>query len=207
MTALRILACALCMVLAYVLYLPCVHPAQRFLQQIRMEHERNVTFWGEYEADQILQRALSLCARPDELAPAAIASTPGSAAADAHATAAEPMTAVVQQLFHNRYAQGFEALLLLAAYRFSALSQWVPWVAGFVLIACIDGYVLRIVRSREFLERSPTRFALCAIGATLTLAFTLLLLIIPASIDPLLLGCLPLLFGVFAARAITHFHA
>jgi hypothetical protein len=50
--------------------------------------------------------------------------------------------------------------------------QWLPWVAPFVLIACFDGYLVRIIRSKEFLEHSPMRFALCAIGATLTLALT-----------------------------------
>ena len=44
------------------------------------------------------------------------------------------------------------------------------------------------------------RFTLCAIGETLALALTLLL-IIPASIHPLALGCVPLLLGTFVARA------
>jgi len=81
-----------------------------------------------------------------------------------------------------------------------------PWVAAFVLIACFDGYLVRIIRSKEFLEHSPMRFALCAIGASITFAFTLLLLVIPASIHPLVLACVPLVLGTFVARAISHFH-
>jgi hypothetical protein len=50
------------------------------------------------------------------------------------------------------------------------------------------------------------RFALWAIGATLALALTLLLLVTPTSIHPLALGCVPLVLGTFVARAISHFH-
>ena len=84
--------------------------------------------------------------------------------------------------------------------------QWLPWVTCFILIVCLDGYLVRIIRSKEFLEHSPMRFALCAIGATLALALTLLLLVIPASVDPLVLGSVPLVLGTFVARAISHFH-
>ena len=50
------------------------------------------------------------------------------------------------------------------------------------------------------------RFAMCAIGATLALALTLLLLVMPVSVDPLALGCVPLALGILFARAISHFH-
>ena len=79
-------------------------------------------------------------------------------------------------------------------------------MTGFILIVCLDGYLVRIIRSKEFLEHSPMRFALCAIGATLVLALTLLLLVIPASIHPQVLGYVPVVLGTFVARAISHFH-
>ena len=50
------------------------------------------------------------------------------------------------------------------------------------------------------------RFALCAIGVTLALGLTLLLLIMPISIYPLVLGCVPLALDTLVARAINHFH-
>jgi Domain of unknown function (DUF4400) len=206
MTLLRIIAFTLCMVLVYTLYLPSANPPERFLQQMRMEHDLNVAFWGEDDGHQILQRSLTLYAHQDALAPAAFASTPSVPITDVNAAVAHHMSDVVQRLFHNSYAQAFDALLLLATYRFSAMMQWLPWVTAFVLIACCDGYVVRIVRSKEFLEHSPMRFALCAIGATVTLALTLLLLVIPASIDPVALGIAPLVTGTCVARAISHFH-
>jgi hypothetical protein len=116
------------------------------------------------------------------------------------------MSDVLQRVFHNRYTQAFDALLLLASHRLSGIVQWLPWVAATVLIACCDGHVVRVIRSKEFLEHSPMRFAKCAIGATLALALTLLLLVMPVSVDPLALGCFPLALGILFARAISHFH-
>lgn len=206
MTLFRILAFTLCVVLVYTLYLPSVNSPERFLQQIRMEHALNVVFWGEHHAHQILQRSLSLYARQDDLAPAAFASTPSVAVTHVNAAVAQQMADVVQRLFHSSYGQGLDAILLLATYRFSVLVQWLPWVTAFVLIACLDGYIVRIIRSKEFLEHSPMRFALCAIGATLALVLTLLLLVVPALIHPLVLGSVPLVLGTLVARAISHFH-
>ena len=202
----RTVAFALCAVLIYALYLPSANPPERFLQQIRVEHELNAAFWGEDDALRIMERSLSLYARQGELAPAAFASTPSVPVTDVNAAVANQMSEVVQRLFHNSYAQGFDAVVLLATYRFAGLMHWLPWVAGFIAIVCFDGYLVRIIRSKEFLEHSPMHFALCAIGATLALALTLLLLVIPASIHPLALACVPLVLGTFVARAISHFH-
>lgn len=206
MSLLRILAFALCAVLLCALYLPSAYPPERFVEQIRIEHDLNVDFWGEERAHQLLQRSLALYARQGELVPAAFASTPGVAAGDPNAALANKMSEVLQRLFHNRYMQAFDALLLLAAYRLSALLQWWQWLAAFVLVACFDGYLVRLIRSKEFREHSPVRFALCAIGATLAIAVALLLFVLPASVYPLLLGIVSLAGGTLIATAISHFH-
>ena len=206
MSLLRILAFTLCVVLLYVLYLPSVYPPERFVEEIRSQHELNAAFWGEGRAHELLGRSLSLYARRDELTPAAFASTSGVTATDANAAVAHQMSEVLERIFHNRYTQAFDALLLLAAYRLSALLQWWQWVAAFALIACFDGYLVRLIRSKEFLEHSPMRFALCAIGATLALALMLVLLVMPVSIGPLVPGCVALAVGIFFAKAISHFH-
>ncbi len=205
MTAWRGLALVLCALLVYTLYLPSVHAPGRFLAQLRLEHERNVTFWGADPANRILARALALYGQREELAPAAFAAPPAAAVTAANAALEAHMAEVVQRLFHNRYAQGFDALVLLASYRLAVLTQWLPWVTSFVLLACVDGYLVRLIRSREFLEHSPIGFALCVIGATLALSLLLLLLVIPAAVDPLALCGAPLALGGLIARAISHF--
>jgi len=206
MTHFRILAFTLCAVLIYALYLPSAHPPERFLQQIGVEHALNAAYWGEDDAHRIMARALSLYAHQDELAPAAFAPAPSVRSTDTNAAVANRMSEAVQRLFHNRYTQGFDAVVLLATYRLQGLLHWLPWLAGFVLIVCFDGYLVRIIRSKEFREHSPMRFALCALGASLTFAFTLVLLVAPASIHPLALGCVPLVLGTLVARALSHFH-
>jgi hypothetical protein len=205
MTAWRGLALILCALLVYTLYLPSAHTPASFVALLRLEHERNVTFWGADAASRILARALALYGQREDLAPAAFAAAPGVPVTAANAALEAQMAEVVQRLFQNRYAQGFDALVLLASYRLAVLAQWLPWVAAFVLLACIDGYIVRIVRSREFLEHSPTRFVLCVIGATLALSLLLLLLVIPAAVDPLALCAAPLALGALIARAISHF--
>jgi hypothetical protein len=205
MTAWRGLAIVLCALLVYTLYLPSAHTPAHFLALLRLEHARNVAFWGMDEASRILARALTLYGQRDELAPAAFAAAPSATVSAANAPLEAHMAEVVQRLFHNRYAQGFDALVLLAGYRLAVLAQWLPWVAGFVLLACGDGYLVRSIRSREFLEHSPIRFGLCVLGATLALALLLLFLVLPAAVDPLALGATPLALGGLVARAISHF--
>ena len=116
------------------------------------------------------------------------------------------MAGVLQRLSHSEYAQAFDAVVLLAALRLSVLWQWLPWLAGFVGIACVDGSIVSIIRSREFLQHSTVGLALCAIGAALLLPATLLLLIIPMDVGPIMLVSAPLLFGILCARAISQLH-
>ena len=206
MTALRGLALALAALLVYTLYLPSAHPPTRFLEQLRREHDHNVAFWGGEHARQILARSLALYGQRDALAPAAFAATPRATITRGNTALDQPLADVVQRLYHNPYAQGFDAMVLLATYRLSVLAEWLPWVASFVLPACFDGYLLRRIRSEEFLPHSPTRFVLCVFGAALALGLLLLLLVIPSALDPLTLFVVPLALGGLIARAISHFH-
>ena len=206
MSLFRILAFTLCVVLLYALYLPSAYPPKRFVEQIRTEHGLNAAFWGEERAHQLLQRSLALYAHQSEVVPAAFASSPGAAVNDTNAVVAHQMSEVLERVFHNRYTQAFEALLLLAAYRLSALLEWWQWIAAFILIACFDGYLVRLIRSKEFREHSPLHFALCVLGATLALAVALLLLVLPVAIYPLVFGVVSLALGTLIATAISHFH-
>ena len=53
------IAALLCL-LVLVLYLPSAHPPERFLAQIRSEHQAIEEIWGETPALRILDRALGL---------------------------------------------------------------------------------------------------------------------------------------------------
>ena len=46
--------------LILVLYVPSAHPPQRFLNQIRIEHEATSAFWGAEPAVRILSRGMQM---------------------------------------------------------------------------------------------------------------------------------------------------
>jgi uncharacterized protein DUF4400 len=206
MLLVRLFAIALAVALVLVLYLPSANPPERFLQQIRIEHDLNRAYWGADVAIHILDRALSLYSQPSDPNSAALSSAQRPPVNPVNEAVSRQMAETTQRLFGSSYFQGVEAILLLATYRLSALVQWLPFVSVFILIACFDGYIVRVIRSKEFLEHSPMRFGLFSLGAILTFALTLVAWVIPISIHPLVLGVAPLLVGAFGARAISHFH-
>ena len=156
----RILACALGAVLLYALYLPAAYPPQRFLQQMRMEHARNVDLWGDARAAQILGRTLSLYAREGDLAPAAFAATPGVEVTAAIAAVAQQMEEVLQRLWHNRYAQGLDAMFLLALYRAWCLRNGCPGSPASSSFPSSMGHAAR--HSRLGLSRAQPDASRCA---------------------------------------------
>ena len=87
-----------------------------------MEHDLNVAFWGE---DDVLIRScerslVTLRAAGRRSRQQRSRRRPSVPITDVNAAVAHQMSDVVQRLFHNSYAQAFDALLLLATYRFSA---------------------------------------------------------------------------------------
>lgn len=198
------LGLALACILVCGLYLPAAHPQSRFLDELHEEHVRNIAFWGPDHANATLARTLALYAAREQLAPAAFSSSPSVVPSADTAAAAQQMSEVVQRLFHNSYARGFDAMLLLAAYRACLLAQWLPWLSAMMLLACFDACMLRQIRSKEFLEHRPVRLVLCLTGAVLALALTVLLLFTPASIGPVAQALAPLAFGILLARAVGH---
>ena len=77
------------------------------------------------------------------------------------------MAEVVQRLFHNALCAGSRRPG--PARHLPRRRCWRNGCPGWRALCCspaVDGYLVRIIRSQEFLEHSPTRFALCVIGAT-----------------------------------------
>ncbi len=116
--------------LVLVLYLPSAHPPERFLAQLRAEHQATVSCWGEAPALRILSRALGMqdVARQATPVPSAADVPPASAVTGA---VAQEMVSVNRRLFDNAYFRSIDALVLLAAFRLSTLLEWLPWLAAF----------------------------------------------------------------------------
>lgn len=196
---------SLVILLILVLYIPSTHPPQRFVAQIRIEYETTAAFWGADPATRILARALRLQDATAEV-------TPLPKAADAPASAgvnravAQEMASVNLRLFNNPYFRSIDALLLLGSYRLATLLEWLPWLAAFMLVAVADGWFVRLIKAKEFVQHDPEMFAVYACLAIITMCATVIGLVVPVTLHPLLLPCVPLVISVLVGRALGCFH-
>lgn len=191
--------------LALVLYLPSVHPAQRFLAQLRAEHDTMTAFWGDAPASRILSRALSMQDSARKATPVPSASdAPSASALDSAVT--QEMTSLNQRLFNNAYFRSIDALVLLASYRLSTLLEWLPWLAAFCVAALVDGGVARLTKSLEFRHHDPELFAVFSCLAIVAGCAAVLGFVIPVTLHPLAMPSVPLLMSVLMGRALANFH-
>lgn len=191
--------------LVLVLYLPSAQPPERFLAQLRTEHQATAQFWGDAPALRILERALSVqdSARQATPVPSAGDAPPLNAVDGA---VAREMTTVNQRLFNNAYFRSIDALVLLAAFRLATLLEWLPWLLGFATAVLIDGYVVRLIKSKEFRQHDPEMFALYACTAIVTACATVVGFVVPVTLHPLVMPCVPLVVSLLLSRALGSFH-
>ncbi|MBN9206111.1 DUF4400 domain-containing protein [Methylibium petroleiphilum] len=191
--------------LVLVLYLPSAHPADRFLAQLRAEHDDMTAFWGGAPALRILSRTLSLqdSARQATPVPAANDAPPASAVDGA---VAQEMASVNRRLFDNAYFRSIDALVLLAAFRLSTLLEWLPWLAAFCAAALVDGLGVRLVKSKEFRHHDPELFAVFACLGIVTACAAVVAFVVPVSLHPLAIPTVPLLISLLVGKALANFH-
>lgn len=196
---------SLILLLILVLYLPSAHPPERFITQLSVEHERNSAFWGEEHALRILSRMLELHADARQVSaiPDTFAAEPRS---QVDAAAASQMSQMNARLLNNQYFKSIGALFALATYRFAALVEWLPYLSVFVLAAFLDGFIRRIVKSKEFLQHKPELFALHASLVILVVCDMIVALVMPVTVGPLLLALVPVSIGIFGSLAVANYH-
>ena len=198
------IAALLCL-LVLVLYLPSAHPPERFLAQIRSEHQAMEEIWGETPALRILDRALGLQGAAREATPVP-PSANASAASGVDSAVAREMASVNQRLFGNTYFRAIDALVLLAAFRLSAMLEWLPWMAAFLAAAVADGAISRVIKSKEFLHHDPERFALYASLSILLACTAVVALVLPIGVHPLVSPGVVATLAVLWGRSVAHFH-
>lgn len=191
--------------LILVLYLPSATPPQRFLDQLRAEHAMTVEFWGREHAMRILSRALDWQTAANRASPVP-SPTDAPAPNPVDLAVAKQMAEVNHRLFNNPYFRSIDTLLALATYRFSGLLELLPALRVFMLAALFDGFLVRIVKSKEFLQHNPEVFALHVCAAIMTACATVLALVLPVTLHPLMLAVVPIAISVFASRALADFH-
>lgn len=196
---------ALLSLLVLVLYLPSAHPPERFLAQIRSEHQAMKELWGEAPALRILDRALVLQGAAREATP--VPPTVGaSAASDVDGAVAREMASVNQRLFGNSYFRAIDALVLLAAFRAASMVEWLPWLAIAAFAAMADGSIIRLIKAKEFKHHDPELFALFAALAITSACAAIVALVIPVTMPPLLIPVVPVGVATLAALALANFH-
>lgn len=191
--------------LVLVLYVPSVNPPERFLAQLRIEHEAAVAYWGSAPATRMLDRAIVLQGATADVTPIPSAAD-APPAANVNGAVAGEMAAVNRRLFDNPYFRAVDALLLLASYRLSTLLEWLPWLSVFLLASLVDGTQARLVKAEEFVQHDPEMFALYASLSIMVLCATAVACVLPITLHPLLLPCVPLMIGAATGRAVGSFH-
>lgn len=198
------IAAMLCL-LVLVLYLPSAHPPERFLAQIRSEYQAIEEMWGETPALRIVDRALGLQGAAREAAPVPPTAV-ASAASGVDGAVAWEMASVNQRLFGNSYFRAIDALVLLAAFRLSAILEWLPWMATFLVAAVADGAISRVIKSKEFLHHDPERFALYASIAIALSCAAVVAMVIPVQVHPMVSPAVLATLALLTGRTFAHFH-
>jgi len=197
---------SLMVLLMLVLYLPSAHPPERFIAQLSVEHERNRALWGEEHALRILSRMLALHTGAKEASPIPDTFASAGSRSQVDSTAASEMSRMSTRLFNNQYFKSIGALFALATYRFSAFVEWLPYLAVFLFAALLDGFIRRIVKSKEFLQHKPELFALHASLVIVIACGTIVALVLPITIHPLLLGLAPASIAIVGSLAVANYH-
>lgn len=191
--------------LILVLYVPSTRPPPRFLEQLRHEHEAAVAFWGPESAYRMLDRAIRMqsgaAAASPIPAPRDMPHAPGF-----NGAVSSEMASVNQRLFNNEYFRSVDALLMLASYRLSALLEWLPWLLPFALVVAVDGGLVRIIRSKEFLQHDPEMFALWCSLLIVSACATVVACVIPMYLHPATMAIAPIVMSVLLGRAVANFH-
>lgn len=209
----RIVAIAsLTALLALVLYLPSAHPPSRFMAQIRAEYAVAADVWGAEHALHIMARMLDMQTAQAQVSavPAAMAAASAASAASSVSPVDAAMAAQIGQmgkrLFSNSYFKSIDALLALALYRFSVWIECLPVLLVFGLLALADGLLVRVVRSKVFVQHNPEMFALHASLAIVVSCLSVVACVLPVFVHPYWLAAAPFLMGVCANRAVANYH-
>ncbi|MDP3326062.1 MAG: DUF4400 domain-containing protein [Hydrogenophaga sp.] len=196
---------SLVILLILVLYIPSAHPPQHFVAQIRIEHQATTAFWGTDPATRIMARAVRMQDAAAEVTPIPkVANAPSTTGVNN--AVAQEMASVNQRLFNNPYFRSVDALLLLGSYRLATLLEWLPWLAAFTLATAADGWFVRLIKAKEFVQHDPEMFAVYTCLAIITMCATVVGFVVPVTLHPLVLPCVPLVISVLIGRALGCFH-
>lgn len=189
------------------LYIPAKVPAERFTDLIRQEHTRNTEAWGPEAAERTLARMLELAEAVGPLAappPPTVQMHLQSGVSQQMATS---IAAMSERFFNNSYFRSIDALLLLVAYRASAMVEMLPLLGCLAVLGFIDAMAVRQVRIRRLRTANAEVFALQFVGAIVLLAGMVVAIFLPVQLAPWMLSALPVVAVLALTRSLAQYHA
>ena len=190
----------------FILYLPSVNPPERFLDQLRTEHQHNGEFWGAEHSVRIMSVTLDIHEDATKNGGLLPSQTNINTPVTIDTAVGKEMSQVGVRFFDSQYMKSVETLLLLATYRFVEFKHWLLMLLVFVIAAWFDGGIRRVIKSKEFLQHNPEIFGVNVILVVIALCTTVLAFVVPLTVHPLLLIGIPVSIGVFGSFAIANFH-
>lgn len=76
----------------------------------------------------------------------------------------------------------------------------------FAAAALADGFIVRLIKSKEFRQHDPEMFALYACAAIVTVCAAVVGFVVPVTLHPLVMPCVPLMVCLWVSRAVGSFH-
>ena len=195
---------AMLAILCIVLYIPSAVPPERFLDVLRQEHAVMQRTWGPEVADRVLARMLDMQRASAVSAPPTPVETKQPTAVDAAMTA--QIGQMSTRLFGNPYFRSIDSLFALVTYRLSATLELLPLLGIFLVIVAVDGFVVRMVRSKEFIPHSAEMFGGSVVGGIALGSAVVVAWFLPYQLHPMLvvLALLAMLFVL--SRAVANYH-
>lgn len=194
---------ALVCFLAALFYLPSRYPASQFLDQLRVEHDAAIGFWGEDHAYRVLWRTLELEGSANAVPPSP---TPQPGPVGVDGIAAQRLAEASNKLFDNEYTRSIEAALTLFCYRLSSAVEVLPLSIPLILVCVMDGFVMRWVRSKQFVAHNPELFAAYGVLIVICLCGMLLIDLLPLTVHPLICFFPFAFVGLFGNQAVANYH-
>lgn len=200
---------AMSAILCIVLYIPSKVAPSEFMQVLRDEHALAGELWGQEVADRILSRMLVLQQASAAVAPASDPAPAAGVSAPANAVDAAMAAQVGQvgaRLFGNPYFRSIDSLFALVSFRLCAALELLPVLAAFLLAVVIDGSVVRIVRSKEFIAHSAERFSASLAAGILLGAGVVVAWFLPFKLHPMAVMAALLAMLFVMSRALANYH-
>jgi hypothetical protein len=198
-----LLNAALLTLACLVLYIPSRVLPERLLEVLQTEHATNERIWGPTAAARILARLDGLRQVDADLGDPLASPAP---APPGVLDGLLPMNRVGARFFETPYFRSVHALLVLAVYRIIALAELVPLLSVFALVVVIDGFVVRIVRAREFVPHSAEIYASSIAGGIALASTEVATWLLPWPLHPMVATVCLLLMLLLLSRALANYH-